>query len=55
MPWKDERERTTKLCLGRQIDVVKVHQHAELWTHLMVSQWNSSEYLRRIHHIAACP
>ena len=31
-------------------------QNTELWTQLMVSQWNSSvDYLLRIHHIAALP
>ena len=43
MPWKDEREPTIKLCMGRQLYVVqKVHHNTELWTQLMVSQWNSS-------------
>ena len=43
MPWKDERTSKIKLCMGKQIDVVqKVHQNKELWTKLMVSQWNSS-------------
>ena len=41
--WEDERDPTIKYCLGRQIDVVqKVHHNTELWTQLMVSQWNSS-------------
>ena len=31
----------------------KVHQNTELWTQLMVSQWNSSGIFPRIHHIAA--
>ena len=31
----------------------KVHQNTELWTKLMVSQWNSSGIFPRIHHIAA--
>ena len=30
MPWKDEREPTIKYCMGRQIDVVQVHQNTEL-------------------------
>ena len=43
MPWKDGPEPTIKYCLGRQVDVVsKVHHNTELWTQLMVSQWNSS-------------
>ena len=29
-----------------------VHHNTELWTQFMVSQWNSSEYFLRIHHIA---
>ena len=33
--------------------VSKVHQNTELWTHLMVSQWNSSGIFPRIHHIEA--
>ena len=56
MPWKDEREPTIKYCLGRQIDVVsRVHHNTELWTQLMVNQWNSSGIFSRIHHIAPCP
>ena len=31
----------------------EVHQNTELWTELMVSQWNSSAIFPRIHHIAA--
>ena len=37
------RESTITYCLGRQIDVVqKFHLSTELWTQLMVSQWNST-------------
>ena len=39
MPWKDEREPTIKLYMGRQIDVVQ----------------KFVEYFPRIHHIAAQP
>ena len=31
----------------------RVHHNTELWTQLMVSQWNSSGFFPRIHHIAA--
>ena len=31
----------------------KVHQNTELWTELMLSQWNSIGIFPRIHHIAA--
>ena len=31
----------------------RVHHNTGLWTQLMVSQWSSSEYFPRIHHIAA--
>ena len=31
----------------------RVHHNTELWTQLMVSQWNSSGIFPRIHHIAA--
>ena len=33
----------------------KVHHNTELWTELMVSQWNSSGFFPRIQHIAAQP
>ena len=42
MPWKDEREPTIKYCLGGQVDVFQKFINTELWTQLMVSQWNSS-------------
>ena len=54
MPWKDEREPTIKCCMGGLIDVVqKFITIQDLWTQLMVSQWNSSGIFPRIHHIAA--
>ena len=54
MPWKDEREPTIKYCLERQVDVVQtVHHNTELWTQLMVSQWNSNGMFPRIHRVAA--
>ena len=31
----------------------KIHHNTDLWTQLMVSQWNSSGIFPRIHHIAA--
>ena len=41
--WKDEREPTIKLCMGRQIDVVqKFIRIQNFGQNLMVSQWNSS-------------
>ena len=52
--WKDEREPTIKLCMGRQIDVVqkftKIQNFGQNWW------WANGirvEYLPRIHHIAA--
>ena len=40
---ENEREPTIKCCLGGQVDVVqRVHHNTELWTQLMVSEWNSS-------------
>ena len=52
MPWIDEREPTIENCLGRQVDVVQKF-NTELWTQMMVSQWNSSGIFPGIHHIAA--
>ena len=56
MPWKDEREPTIKLCMGRQIDVVqkfiRIQKLGQNWW------WANGirvEYLPRIHHIAALP
>ena len=53
-PWKDEREPTVKLCMGRQIDVVqkfiRIQNFGQNWW------WANGirvEYLPRIHHIAA--
>ena len=54
LPWKDELESTIKYCLGTAVGLVpKVHHNTELWTQLMVSQWNFSGIFPRIHHIAA--
>ena len=54
MPWKDEREPTIKLCMGRQIDVVqtftRIQSFGQNWW------WADGirvAYLPRIHHIAA--
>ena len=33
----------------------KVHHNTELWTQLIVSQWNSSGIFSRDHYIGACP
>ena len=52
--WKDAPEPTIKYCLGRQVDVVQEFiANTEVWSQLMVSQWNSSGIFPRIHHIAA--
>ena len=37
LSWKGEREPKVKHCMGS-----KDHRNTELWTELMVSQWNSS-------------
>ena len=43
MLWKGEREPTIKLCHGKTDGRgSKVHWNTELWTKLMVRQWNSS-------------
>ena len=43
MPRKDAPEPTIKYCLGRQSwRGSRVHHNTELWTQLIVSQWNSS-------------
>ena len=56
VPWKDEREPTIKLCMGRQIDVVqkfiRIQNFGQNWW------WTNGirvEYLPRIHHIAVLP
>ena len=56
VPWKDEREPTIKLCMGRQIDVVqkftRIQSFGQNWW------WANEirvEYVPRIHHIAALP
>ena len=56
VPWKDEREPTIKLCMGRQIDVVqkftRIQNFGQNWW------WANEirvEYFPRIHHIAALP
>ena len=56
MSWKDEREPSIKYGMGKtDWRGSKVHQNTELWTELMVSQWNSSGTFPRIQHVAAQP
>ena len=45
---------TSKVLLGNDSWIgSKIHHNTELWTKLMVSQWNRVEYLLRIRYIAA--
>ena len=54
MPWKDEREPTIKLCIGRQVDVVQkfitIQSFGQNWWWAIGIR---VEYFPRIHHIAA--
>ena len=56
MPWKDEREPTVKLCMGRQVDVVQKFIAIQSFGH---NWWWANgirvEYFLRINQIAAEP
>ena len=57
VPWKDEREPTIKLCMGRQIDVVQ--KFIRIQNFVLQNWWWANRirvgYLPRIHNIAALP
>ena len=52
--WKDEREPPNQTLHGNNDwSGSKVHRKTELWTELMVSQWDSSGIVPRIQYVAA--